>query len=97
MATAPVPVTIKQPLTVPAPIKVKDSAALKKIEKLDIHDFFKTLRETNASICGYGPIGVLISVAKQLNLKPKIIHKSNSGEVTNDSSQVVTYIAISFE
>ena len=75
----------------------KDNEAIKKIENLDLYGFFETLQRIDASICGYGPIAVGISVAKQLNLKPKIIHRSNSGEVTGDKNEVVSYIAIGFE
>jgi len=75
----------------------KDNEAIKKIEDLDLYGFFETLQRIDASICGYGPIAVGISVAKQLNLKPKIIHRSNSGEVTGDKNDVVSYIAIGFE
>lgn len=75
----------------------KDNKAIESIEDLNIYGFFETLRETNATICGYGPIAVAIAVAKELNLKPKIIHRSNSGEVTKDFNEIVSYIAIGFE
>jgi hypothetical protein len=74
----------------------KDEKAIKKIEKLDLKGFFKTLEETSASICGYGPIAVLISVAKTLSLKPQIIHQSSSGDASGDFGSVVTYYAIGF-
>ena len=74
----------------------KDSLALKKIMKLDTRGFFEVLKKTNASICGYAPILVLMAAAKRLNLKTMLIHKSNSGESTGDFDSVVTYKAIGF-
>ncbi|MBU0898964.1 MAG: AmmeMemoRadiSam system protein B [Nanoarchaeota archaeon] len=75
----------------------KDNKAIERIEDLDLYGFFETLQETDASICGYGPIGVAIVVAKELGLHAEIIHRSNSGQVTKDFNKIVSYIAIGFE
>jgi hypothetical protein len=77
--------------------KEKDDAAIKAIKNLSMEDFFDVLSNTNASICGFGPIAVVMAAAKRLKLKPKIIHKSDSGNVTGDVSNVVSYYAIGFE
>jgi len=74
----------------------KDNMALEKIKKLDPEGFFETLDRIDASICGYASIAVLLFLAKKLGLKPDIIHKSNSGEVSGDYNRVVTYYAIGF-
>jgi AmmeMemoRadiSam system protein B len=74
----------------------KDRKAIEKIIKLDTKGFFKVLTETKASICGYGGIAVVMQIAKELNLKPNIIHKSSSGDVTRDFDSVVAYYAIGF-
>lgn len=76
--------------------KEKDNKAIEKIKNLDIKGFFKTLEEINASVCGYGPIAIAMTVAKELNLAPKIIHNSSSGDVVGDFDSVVTYYAIGF-
>lgn len=76
--------------------KEKDGKAIEMIKSLNVKNFFKTLEETNASICGYGPIAVLMVIAKNLGLKVKVIKSSSSGDVTGDFTSVVTYYAIGF-
>lgn len=73
-----------------------DNEAIEKILKLDTKGFFDVLAKHDASICGYGPIAVLISVARILNLKTELIHESSSGDATKDFGSVVTYKAIGF-
>lgn len=76
----------------------KDAKAVDKIEKLDVAGFFRTLERNDASVCGYGPIAVAMSVAKALGLKKaKVINHTNSGDATGDFSSVVAYYAIGFE
>jgi AmmeMemoRadiSam system protein B len=74
----------------------KDEMALQKILRLDTKGFFEVLQKTGASICGFAPITVLMTVAKRLDLKARVIHRSNSGESSCDFSSVVTYKAIGF-
>ncbi len=73
-----------------------DNEAIEKILKLDTKGIFDVLAKHDASICGYGPIAVLISVARTLNLKTELIHESSSGDATRDFGSVVTYKAIGF-
>ena len=78
--------------------KGKDEKAIGNIQKLDPQGFFRTLAEIDASVCGYGPIAVLMYVAKSLGLKTaKIINHTNSGDSTGDFSSVVSYYAIGFK
>ncbi len=74
----------------------KDGAALEQILKLDVPGFFKTLEELDASVCGFGPIAVVMAAARELGLKPELINKSSSGDETGDYGSVVTYYAIGF-
>ena len=74
----------------------KDGAAMSRILKLDLPGFFRTLKEENASICGFGPIAVAMAAAKELGLRPELINKSSSGDETKDYGSVVTYYAIGF-
>ncbi len=75
----------------------KDEKAVERIERLDPKGFFRTLEEINASVCGYGPIAVLMYVAKSLGLKKaEVINHTNSGDSTGDFSAVVSYYAIGF-
>lgn len=75
----------------------KDSRALKKILALDTKGFFRVLEENQASVCGYGPIAVLMETARKLGLKAGMINKSNSGDSTGDYNSVVAYYAVGFE
>jgi AmmeMemoRadiSam system protein B len=77
--------------------KEKDSKAIEKIRKLDPIGLFKTLEEIEASVCGYGPITVLMYIAKELGLKAKVINHTDSGDTTGDNSAVVSYYAIGFK
>jgi AmmeMemoRadiSam system protein B len=74
----------------------KDGKALEKIMKLDVAGLMKTLESIDASVCGYGPIAVLMSAAKALGLKARLLNKSTSGDVTGDERSVVAYYAIGF-
>lgn len=77
--------------------KEKDDKAIEKIKNLDLAGFFKTLDDVNASVCGYGPIVILMSIAKNLGLKKvDLIHRSSSGDSTRSFSSVVMYNAIGF-
>lgn len=74
----------------------KDSAAIDRIESLDVRGFFETLEKVEGSVCGFGPIAAVMEAAEQNKLRPKVIHKSSSGDATGDYSQVVAYYAIGF-
>ncbi len=77
--------------------KKKDKTAMEKINELDIVGFFGALDNMQASVCGYGPIAVLMSMAKELKLKSRVIDSSSSADVTRDKDSVVTYHAVGFE
>jgi AmmeMemoRadiSam system protein B len=77
--------------------KDKDSKAIEKITKLDPRGLFQILESIDASVCGYGPITVLIYIAKELGLKAKVINHTDSGDTTGDQSSVVSYYAIGFK
>jgi AmmeMemoRadiSam system protein B len=67
-----------------------------KILEPDLEGFFRTLESEQASVCGFGPIAVLMAAARELGLKGKLLHSSNSGEGTGDFTSVVSYRAIGF-
>jgi hypothetical protein len=76
----------------------KDAKAFAMIEKLDVNGFFTTLEKTDASVCGYAPIAVMMSAAKASGMKKAVvINKTNSGDATGDYSSVVAYYAIGFK
>jgi AmmeMemoRadiSam system protein B len=74
-----------------------DREAMDMITKLDLKGFFSVLEERQASVCGYGPIAILMSAARALGLKGRLIEYTNSGERTGDLSSVVGYAALGFE
>ncbi|MBL7206884.1 MAG: AmmeMemoRadiSam system protein B [Candidatus Aenigmarchaeota archaeon] len=81
------------------PLKVaerKDGLVLEKIKQLDVRGLFQVIEDNKISVCGFGPIAVALSFAKELNLRPEIIHSSNSGNVI-ETGFVVTYYAIGFK
>lgn len=74
-----------------------DSKSVERILDFDLHGLFSHLHDIDGSVCGYGPIAVLMSAARALGLKGRLIHKSTSGDVTGDDRSVVAYYAIGFE
>lgn len=74
----------------------RDEPALEAIKKLDPRALFKALKENSGSVCGYGPIAVLLEAARELGLKPRIIHSSSSADTTGDKRSVVTYHSVGF-
>ena len=74
----------------------RDSAAIKKVLAMDTGGFFETMEKTGASICGYGPIAVLMETARHLKLDARKIHSSTSADATGDTGSVVAYNAIGF-
>ena len=74
----------------------KDSKAVESILNQDPKGLFGWLDKIDGSVCGYGPIAVLVSAAKALGLTGKLINKSTSGDITGDNKSVVAYYAIGF-
>ncbi len=74
-----------------------DFMAIDMIKDLDLEGFFRILHETRASICGYGPIAVLMAAARKLGWKRvDVLDYTSSGEATGDTREVVAYAAIGF-
>lgn len=72
----------------------KDADAIKAIESLDVKRFYRTIEEKNISVCGFGPIAVLMIVARELGGKILLIRHSTSGDMTGDYDSVVGYAAL---
>ncbi len=76
----------------------KDLQLVKAIESLDLEKFYEVLESLNVTACGYGPIGVLISIMKQIGIsKGRLLKYATSGHTTKDFSSVVGYASIVFE
>lgn len=78
--------------------KELDDIALNEIEKFDSKNLEKEIYKNNMSICGFGPIMVLMEYCKLLSTSPKstILKRGNSGDITGDYSKVVNYNCILF-
>lgn len=76
----------------------KDFKAIEKIQQLDVQGLYNVIIEEDVSMCGYGPVMVLMEVAKELGYSNvRLLKYADSGDVTGDKSEVVAYAAISFE
>lgn len=76
----------------------KDLQLVKAIEALDIDNFYEILESLNVTACGYGPIGVLIYIMKQIGItKGRLLKYATSGHTSKDISSVVGYASIVFE
>ena len=76
----------------PDSIEKREKQIVKAIMELDVPKFFDALSGSDASVCGFGPIAVLMAAAKKLGLSARDIHSSNSG-----GDKAVSYRAIGFE
>jgi AmmeMemoRadiSam system protein B len=77
--------------------KKMDQKVLDCILKKDVKGIFKEIRENDLSVCGYGPIMVLVDGLNQLHPDsiPEVLARGHSGEV-HPSPTVVDYISIIF-
>jgi len=74
----------------------KDQAALKAVTDLDAKRFYDIVEAQNITACGYAPITALITYARGVCDKAKLMNYHNSGDITGDHSSVVGYAAVSF-
>jgi MEMO1 family protein len=73
----------------------KDSLAIEAISNLDENKLEQAVRQFDISMCGFGPVAVLIKAAKLLGAKKgELIKYQTSGDATGDSSSVVGYAGI---
>lgn len=74
----------------------KDQSVIEPILQLDTPTFYSRLYQQRASVCGYGPIAVMMETAKALGAKKgELLKYATSGDITGDKSSVVGYAAIS--
>lgn len=77
--------------------KEKDFYAIESILNMDPWEFYERVRKRRISICGVGPIVVLLLVLNKLGVKnSKLIEYKTSGDITQDYSAVVGYAGIIF-
>ncbi len=77
--------------------KSRDTAAIAKLEKLDLEGFDKVRAAKNATICGYGPILAAMHYARLKGCRrAEILRYASSGDITGDFGQVVAYCSAVF-
>ncbi|AEA46619.1 MEMO1 family protein [Archaeoglobus veneficus] len=72
-----------------------DAKVIDAILSMDVARYYQTIYDMQASVCGYGAIGVVMIYAKHHNCYASLVDYSTSGDVA-DKSSVVGYAAIAF-
>lgn len=73
----------------------KDMKAIEAILKLDEEELIKKVDEFDISMCGYAPVAVMLSAAKELGAKKaELVKYQTSGDASGDYSSVVGYAGI---
>ncbi|MGD8305861.1 MAG: AmmeMemoRadiSam system protein B [Ignavibacteria bacterium] len=71
-----------------------DSVVEKRINNYDFEGLQNDLELRNTEACGGGPIVVLMKTASLKNIKnSKVVHRSDSGDVSGDNQEVVGYLS----
>ncbi|MCM8781621.1 MAG: AmmeMemoRadiSam system protein B [Candidatus Omnitrophica bacterium] len=75
--------------------RAKDMKAIEAILKLDEEELIKRVEKYEISMCGYAPVAVMISAAKELGAKEaELVKYQTSGDTSGDYSSVVGYAGI---
>lgn len=78
--------------------KARDKMAIEEIKKLDWLELFNVVIQKEISLCGLGPIAVVIGLSKLRGAQAgKLVSYSNSGVMSRDYSNVVTYAGIALK
>jgi hypothetical protein len=73
----------------------KDALALAEVERLDGEQLLDVTRRHHISMCGRVPAAAVLHAARLLGAtRGEVVHRSHSGEVTGDSSSVVSYAGV---
>lgn len=76
----------------------KDKLAINAILEMNVEKLFRTVEGHEISMCGPGPVMVLIGYANLIgNVEAKLLKHATSGDVTGDTSAVVGYASIVFK
>jgi len=71
-----------------------DSIVEKRVREFDFNSLQNDLDNHNCEACGGGPILVLMKAANLKNIRHSmVLHRSDSGDVTGDSKEVVGYLS----
>ena len=80
---------------IPEQIKKLDMGAYEYIADLDSEGFLDYKRRTGATICGYVPIAILLSMLEE-PVEAKLIKYTTSGELTRNYTNSVSYLSVVF-
>ncbi len=80
---------------IPEQIKELDMRAYEYIAGLDAKGFLEYKYKTGATICGYVPIALLLSMLPE-QTRTELIKYTTSGELTNDFTNSVSYLSVAF-
>lgn len=71
-----------------------DSVVEQRVNNFDFEQLLRDLDDHECEACGGGPIAVMMKAASLKNFnKSLVIHRSDSGDVTGDKSEVVGYLS----
>ena len=74
--------------------KTKDGVMINSIDNFDIDEVIENVGSKKTEACGSGPIISMMMATKRLGANfSKVLHYSNSGDVTGDHSEVVGYLS----
>ena len=80
---------------IPEQIKKLDMGAYEHIAKLDHKGFLEYKQRTGATICGYVPVAVLLSMLDK-PMEAKFVKYATSGELMGDFTNSVSYLSVAF-
>jgi len=80
---------------IPEQIKKLDMGAYQFIEALDWKGFLEYRRRTGATICGYVPVAILLSMLDK-SVKAELASYAISGELMGDFTNSVSYLSVIF-
>lgn len=77
--------------------KEHDEAIINRVKTLDTNEFYDFIDKYDSTICGYGPIAVLMMVAKAVGAKAELLeYRTSNEERESRETAVVGYAAITF-
>lgn len=69
---------------------LKDEKVIETLKKMNLEEMYDTIRRYNISMCGYGPVAVILSLGFS---DIEIIDHTTSGEKSGDYEAVVGYLS----
>ncbi|MDD5613963.1 MAG: AmmeMemoRadiSam system protein B [Candidatus Omnitrophica bacterium] len=76
-------------------IKKLDYGALEEIKKINPKGFLSYIERTQATICGYIPVAILLNMLPE-DAKAEILNYTTSGDMTGDFANSVSYASVAF-